>query len=410
MARAREPDRRAGSALSEFPLADCHFSVMGGLSADLIARVKTANINRRHAIQKMRFAMYYVPQALAEEVTPPAASSRFRFIFTAPLPELILAVGFLSVAVLLAWRLDLHFVVPSSSALEFTGMSYAVPLSLIAVLGLFLILMKQTMRLVYYATAGLAYGIILVTHFNIKMWMSLINPMLWDDVYWTTDQALRPLVEASFAVHNLVEMFLPMGDHLYLFAFLAMFAGSIILHSMQRFIVFRKVIFTAMLVHVLGALSYLVMPAVGPLLYEQGVNALETARQEHMYRGYLALVAGGRPWIASEGSQFMFAAVAAMPSLHVASSAVFVYYAWNNIRWLGVAYLPLFIFIIFEAVATRWHYWIDVVAGLALTALAIAITAALFRPIEAYHAARRKTGDGRVSDFGGECTIRPATG
>lgn len=340
--------------------------------------------------------MDLAPKIANSELVSSAASSRFHLIFSAPLPELGLALGFLLTALLLAWRFDLHFLIPSSSALDFTGMSYAVPLSLIAVLGLFLIVMKQTMRLAYYATAGLAYGIILVTHFNIKMWMSLINPRLWDDAYWTTDQMLRPLIDASFALHNMIEMTLRVGDHLYLFAFLAMFAGSIIVHSMQRFIVFRKVIFTAMLVHVLGGLSYLVMPAVGPFLYEQGVNGLETARQEHMYRGYLALVAGGRPWLASEGSQFMFAAVAAMPSLHVASSAVFVYYAWHHTRWLGVVYLPLFIFIIFEAVATRWHYWVDVLAGLALTALAIAITAALFRPIEAYHTARRQGCEGEV--------------
>jgi hypothetical protein len=314
--------------------------------------------------------------------------SRQNFRFVAPLPELVLAVAFLLVALILANRFDFAFAVPSGGALEFTGMSYAVPLSLMAVLGLFLIVMKQTKRLLYYVTAGLAYGAILITHFNVKMWMSLINPTLWDDVYWKTDQMVRPLVDAAFGVHNLVETVLPAGEHLYLFAFLAMFAGSIIVHSMQCFIVFRKVIFTAMLVHVLGALSYLVMPAVGPFLSEPGANALETARQVHMYSGYQALIAGGRPWIASQGDQFMFAAVAAMPSLHVASSAVFLYYAWRHTRWLGVVYLPLFIFIIFEAVATRWHYWIDVVAGLALTGLAIAITAVIFRPIEAFYAAR----------------------
>lgn len=319
-----------------------------------------------------------------------SAPSRLRsWIFFAPLPELMLALAFLSIGMILSWRLGIEFSFPAGDALEFTGMSYAVPLSLIAVLGVFLVLAKQTTRLVYYAVAGLAYGVILITHFNIKMWMSLINPIMWDDFYWGTDQMVRPLVEASFAVHNWAEAVFPAGEHLYLFAFLAMFAGSIIVHSAQRFIVFRKVIFTAMLVHVLGALSYLVMPAAGPFLYEQGINSLESARQQHMYSGYQALVAGGRPWIASQGSQFMFAAVAAMPSLHVASSAVFVYYAWNHARWLGVLYLPLFVFIIFEAVATRWHYWIDVVAGLALTALAIALTAALFRPIEAHDAARQ---------------------
>lgn len=276
-------------------------------------------------------------------------------------------------------------------------MSYAVPLSLIFALALYLTLKRQVMRLVYYAAAALAYGIILITHFNIKMWMSLINPNLWDDIYWKTDQMVRPLIDASFVVHDVADWILPAGEHLYLFAFLAMFASSIITHSMQCFIVFRKVLFTAMLVHVLGGLSYLVMPAVGPFIYERGVNALEAARQEHMYGGYRALLAGGRPWIASQGSQFMFAAVAAMPSLHVASSAVFVHYAWKHARWLGVLYLPLFAFIIFEAMATRWHYWIDVVAGLALTALAIAITAAVFRPIEAYHTTRRHQREAPVS-------------
>lgn len=339
------------------------------------------------------------PLTIAKKVKSLRASSRIDLLFIVPFPELVLALGFLLIAKLLAWGLDLDFAFPSSGALEFTGMSYAVPLSLIFVLGLFLILTKQTMRLVYYTTAGLAYGIILVTHFNIKMWMSLINPALWDNFYWKTDKLVRPLIDASFVVHNLVDMALPLGEHLYLFAFLAMFAGSIIVHSTQSFIVFRKVIFTAMLVHVLGGLSYLAMPAVGPFIYEQGVNALETARQEHMYTSYRALLAGGRPWIASQGSQFMFAAVAAMPSLHVASSAVFVYYAWKHVRWLGVLYLPLFVFITFEAVATRWHYWIDVAAGLALTALAIAITGALFRPIEAYYTTRRHRPEAQVPNW-----------
>jgi membrane-associated phospholipid phosphatase len=326
----------------------------------------------------------------AEDAQSLTVSRRAKLIFFVPFPELILALGFAAIGVLIAaWR-DLPVSLPSGQSLAFTGMSYGVPLSLIALLGAGLVLAKQTMRLVYYAAAAFAYGVILITHFNIKLWMSLINPRLWDGLYWQTDEVVRPLVDLAFGVHHLADTVLPAGEHLYLFAFLAMFAGSIIVHSMQAFIIFRKVIFAAMLVHVLGALAYCVMPAVGPFLYEPGVNALETARQQHMHGGYLALAAGGRAWIAAEGSAFMFAAVAAMPSLHVASSAVFLHYAWKHARWLGIAYLPLFIFIMFEAVATRWHYWVDVVAGLALTALAIAITTAIFRRIEAHDPAREQ--------------------
>ncbi len=319
--------------------------------------------------------------SLPDALTSARPPSRRTLLSVAGCPELLLAFAFLAVAMALAWSFALPFVLPAGDALEFTGMSYGVPLSLIGLLGLYLVVTRQTERLVYYALTAVAYGMILIAHFNVKLWMSLVNPRLWDDFYWRTDQAVRPLVDAAFAVHRGAAAVLPFGDHLYLFAFLAMFAGSIIVHSNQSFIVFRKVLFASMLVHVLGALSYLVMPAVGPFLYEAGANALETARQQHMHGGYTALAAGGRPWLASEGDNFLFAAVAAMPSLHVASSAVFVFYAWKHARWLGAAYLPLFVFIIFEAVATRWHYWIDAAAGLALTALAIALTAALFHRI-----------------------------
>lgn len=320
-----------------------------------------------------------------------AHRSRIILLFMAPLPELALVTGFGLIAGILANAFGLRFVFPAGNALQFTGMSYWVPLSIIFALGLFMIMNRRKMRLVYYLVGTLGYGLILLIHFNVKLWMNVINPVRWDALYWKADQLVRPVIEASYVVHNVVGTAMPAEDHLYLFAFLTMFGCSIIVHSMRRFIVFRKVVFTAMLVHVLGALSYLIMPAVGPFIYETGVNALETARQEHMYASYQALMAGGRPWIEREGSQYLFSAVAAMPSLHVASSAVFVYYAWRHERWLYWFYLPLFGFIVFEALATRWHYLVDVIAGLGLTALAIVVTAAIFRPIVAHHAAHEQT-------------------
>lgn len=312
---------------------------------------------------------------------------RTTLLFMLPLPELFLALSFAFVTLVLANYFGLKPVLPASNALQFTGVSYTVPLSMIFALGLFMIVTKRKMRLAYYLVGTLAYGIILMAHFNIKLWMNIINPVRWDVAFMQVDELARPVINASFAIHKLVGFIMPAEDHLYLFAFLAMFGCSIIVHSIRRFIVFRQVIFTAMLVHVLGALSYLIMPAIGPFIYEAGVNGLETVRQEHMYASYQALMAGGRPWIAAQGSEFLFAAVAAMPSLHVASSAVFVYYAYKHERWLCWFYIPLFGFIMAEAMATRWHYLVDGIAGLALTALAIILTKAIFKPIEAYHAA-----------------------
>jgi hypothetical protein len=312
---------------------------------------------------------------------------RNALFYVAPTPELGLAAACALLALLISQIAGLPFSLPDRSALAFTGMHPAVPFGLIAAWAGITALSKHKLRIFYYLAAFFSYLVVLIVHFNVKMWMNIVNPVRWDALYWQMDEAVRPLIDASFKVHDGVGAIMPV-DHLYLFAFLMMFVASIVVHSTRCFIVFRRVIFTAMLVHALGAFSYLIMPAVGPFLYEAGNNALETARQVHMYDGYQALMAGGRPWIAENGGKSMLAAVAAMPSLHVASSGVFLYYAWKHERWLGICYLPLFTFILFEAMATRWHYAIDLVAGVGLTALAICICSLIFRPIEQHHEAR----------------------
>lgn len=317
---------------------------------------------------------------------------RDMLFFIAPTPELGLAAIFAFTALIISLAFGLPFVFPNSEALGFMGMSYYVPFGIIGAWATMTLLSKRRLRLFYYFAATFSYAVVLIAHFNVKQWMSLVNPRIWDRLFWDIDQAIRPVIDASYVVHNAVDWAVPAGNYLYAFAFLGMFVSSIVVHSMRCFLVFRKVIFSAMLVHVLGALSYLIMPAVGPFIYEAGANALETARQAHMYGGYQALLEGGRPWIAEKGGQHMFAAVAAMPSLHVASSAVFVYYAWRHERWLGLCYLPLFGFIVMEAMATRWHYFVDIPAGLAVSALAIWICLKVFKPIEAHHGLRQQSG------------------
>ena len=89
-------------------------------------------------------------------------------------------------------------------------------------------------------------------------------------------------------------------------------------------------------------------------------------------------IAGGTRWLSMNGSQYLATGLAAMPSLHVASSAVFVYYAWVYERRLCWLYLPLFLFIMNEAVASRWHYVVDIVAGIGLTAVAVFIVEYFF--------------------------------
>jgi PAP2 superfamily len=186
------------------------------------------------------------------------------------------------------------------------------------------------------------------------------------------------VIDAAIGIHRAIASFIGSIDRLYLFAFLAMFGCSLIIHSSRSFPVFRKAVLTAMMVHVLGGLSYLIAPSLGPFIYEPGVNALEAKRQAFMLGAHEAAVQGGADWFRAHGSEFLATGLAAMPSLHVASSAVFVYFAWAYERWLCWLYLPLFGFIMIEAVATRWHYVLDIVAGLGLTAIAVILVEQFF--------------------------------
>lgn len=306
---------------------------------------------------------------------PEMVALRFRL----PIPETLLAAMFVTVGLIIGAIFGLPISLPAASSLAFTGMANFVP-ALVVAAGLFIVLMTQRVgRTLYFGTVLVAYGVILIIHFNIKLWVHAINSRLWDEEYRRVDEVFRPVVDGTIAVHNgLAAVFGPI-DWLYLFAFLAMFGCSIIVHSSRSFAVFRKMILTAMLVHVLGGLSYLIAPALGPFIYEPGINLLEANRQIFMLAAHDAAAVGGMSWFRTEGPEFLATGLAAMPSLHVASSAVFVYYAWRYERHLSWFYLPLFGFIMIEAVATRWHYLVDIIAGLGLTALAIFIVEGSFR-------------------------------
>lgn len=307
------------------------------------------------------------------------APKRIGIRFHLPLPEAFLALAFVAAGLFIGRLFGLPVSLPTSSSLAFTGMGNLVPALVVAAGLLITFLTQRAARALYFVAVLVSYCAILIIHFNVKLWAHVVNPTVWDSEFRQIDEMLRPAVDGSLAIHRMLASVIGPIDWLYLFAFLAMFGCSIIVHSSRSFLVFRKAVLTAMLVHVLGGLSYLAMPALGPFIYEHGANALETHRQIFMLGAHNAAVPGGIAWFEKEGPQFLAAGLGAMPSLHVASSAVFVYYAWRHERHLSWLYLPLFAFIMIEAVATRWHYLVDIVAGLGLTALAICLVEYTFR-------------------------------
>ncbi|MXO74931.1 hypothetical protein GRI40_06815 [Altererythrobacter aerius] len=172
---------------------------------------------------------------------------------------------------------------------------------------------------------------------------------------------------------------IPLGSNFYMFGFIAMFYLAFAWHALQSRAIFRELIVSAMLLQILGSLAYLVAPALGPFLYEPGVEPPVSGAQAYMLEAWHANRDGGAAWLRDHGSGSLTVGLAAMPSLHAGGSFLFVIFAWRHARPLLAVMLPLFAYILVAAVATRWHYVVDLPVGIALAWCAAALARRLLR-------------------------------
>ena len=223
------------------------------------------------------------------------------------------------------------------------------------------------------ATVFVSVILVMYFHFNLKMWVPLINPARFDAAYMATDRWLEPVIAVFRGLRGLAPADWLWFDHLYQLGFVLMFVVSFAVLAVSRDRHYPHFVLAIMLVLVLGGFAYLITPAVGPFLFEDGMNAAATQAQAGMWMVYQTLLAQGAPWIAANGSDYFTGALAAMPSLHIAHAAVMTWYMHRSrlvVRW---PFLVILVFILVESVAARWHYLIDAPAGLIVAAAAILI-------------------------------------
>jgi hypothetical protein len=224
-----------------------------------------------------------------------------------------------------------------------------------------------------YLLLGL-FVLVVYVHFNMKMWVPLINPHLFDQDYYAVDLALQPVLDGFLAVRQAIAGILPSADVWYLAGYMSIFVLSFLSHALGDRRWHYHNLLGLLISQILGPLSYLIAPAVGPFIYERGVSAIATHTELRMYNVYLQVRQGGAAWIAEHGGQFFTYPLAAMPSLHVGTMFVMVYYAVRARLWVMPITLVAFGWIFIESVAARWHYLIDLPFGLLLAFLTIAIS------------------------------------
>lgn len=299
--------------------------------------------------------------------------------------------AFASIAAALASTFGLTFVVPTENVSRAIGVHYVVPF-VIGIGGYAMLQIVSAKRRRsgaplserWHSIAADSYFLLLFVgviylHFHIKMWMPLINPALHDETFFAIDRHLSWLISIARQARAAVAFVVPNVDILYQAGFLGMFAMSLWFHAAgDRRWHFQNM--TAILImEMMGALSYLLAPAVGPFLFEAGPNVLATAAQQAMLDSFRSLVATGPAWLAVHGGDYFTGPPAAMPSLHIAGAWIITYYAIKARSIAAPLMVFLFGWIAIESVVSRWHYVIDLPVGLLLATLAIVITNRMYR-------------------------------
>lgn len=202
---------------------------------------------------------------------------------------------------------------------------------------------------------------VLFLHFNFKCWTPLVNPNTYDLVYNDIDSAI-PVTAWFDKLGSLID-FRGLSSYLYLNIFIFMFILYFVYHTLlDKLVNLRKVVVGTCLILLLGGMSYWIMPALGPFIFENSKLTGFTEPQQRMLQLYTSL---RETRLIPAG--YFTSAPAAMPSLHAANSLFFLIMAVRAKSVISVLYILIFIFILIVAVASKWHYVIDLPAGALLT-------------------------------------------
>jgi membrane-associated phospholipid phosphatase len=194
-----------------------------------------------------------------------------------------------------------------------------------------------------------------------------LTPLIRHDV---VDGALIAIDHRLFGVDAAVWMGQfgsPWLTRVMVFCYLSYFFSPAILASLMywsgRRQLFRDFLVSLCVVTLLGYTGYLLVPAVGPYLY-----------QAELFPDRL-------PGGGLKNSESVILHIDALkgyardcfPSLHTAHTTVIVAFAWRYSRLLFALYLPIAVGLYISTIYLRMHYAIDVVAGFAVAGVAVAV-------------------------------------
>lgn len=286
---------------------------------------------------------------------------------------------FAAIMFAISLRIGVVFAVPNARIFNIVGVHSWIPIAMASIVYLLYQLLRGQLSwatMIKRLSVDMSYIALLVIafylHFHLKAWIPLINPELYDDFYWHIEQYIRPFTDFIAPIRVFLSK-LPFFDKIYQLGYIFVFVTSFVIIAYVNRAVFRRFSLAFLLAIMLGCFSYLIAPAIGPFLYETGLNADATMAQSNLLKWHYVLREQGVAWLNPHMGDFFGASLAAMPSLHVAYCFMITYAIFNiyKIIWIRVFYLAFFMLVVCESVWSKWHYWIDAPAGIMVALISL---------------------------------------
>ena len=278
---------------------------------------------------------------------------------------LLFELGVLSCGILLLLvsftALPIHF--PNADTARFILNHYIGSVSLGAILVCLLTAFRVSCEQLFdLAILFISISLICFAHFNFKLLAMLINQANFDFFYWQIDQWLIAHIGIGEKLYAQLGLFECAEMGWYQDIFVATFYISFLLAVKDGWLFECSIGVSIILI--VGGAFYALFPAWGPFIFEQQLASYSTQRVMQVFYRDFILTRGE----AYDPGKFI-AAVAAMPSLHVAHSTFLGLMVWKRSiawRWLFVVLCG---YLAWSAIVLKWHYSLDIIVGVVLSAL-----------------------------------------
>ena len=253
-------------------------------------------------------------------------------------------------------------------------------------------------------------------YFWSKLCLPLVRSANYDGMLWQLDRALHFGVSPSHLVLSLAPASgaLALLDYAYGLWLVTLVAALAFVAAAENDALRRSFLLSCLILWVVGALLYALVPAQGPAYafpsvareLHEGLR-IAPASQQLLGANYARVVAGGGAGLSVAADIDPTRGVAAFPSLHVAFHMLFAFWAWSGKPRLFPLLAALAVLTLFSSVRTGWHYAIDGYAGALLAWLAWRIALAV-EPVDFERAAIESAGGGAAGPVEGEVSGAPS--